>query len=336
MFDVKRFVRALKQGYNEDEAKSIIADLAKTDGYIPSVEQALATVEHLYRESRETTLADKITKYIFESVTERVINVRDCDRDLVIVTERDKTNRRQIFHRLVSNEPPLLQPIPNRPGWYRKVEGELVPIDFQTADASKRLPIRLPFGIEQHSLIMPKNIIVVSGSPNAGKTAFLLNIARLNMDHFKTIYFSSEMGDVELKNRVLKFKDVTLSDWKCNFYERDGQYEDVIERDSLNIIDYMEITNDFFLVAEYIRQIFKKLRKGIAVVALQKNPDAKLPRGGIGAIEKARLALNIDFTDDGYRKLTIVKVKNPVVEGKKADGMQFLFDIENGAKLILL
>ena len=55
-------------------------------------------------------------------------------------------------------------------------------------------------------MTMPKNIIVVAGTPNAGKTAFLLNVVQMNMSGKMPIhYFSSEMGSMEFKGRLQKF-----------------------------------------------------------------------------------------------------------------------------------
>jgi len=48
--------------------------------------------------------------------------------------------------------------------------------------------------IERWVKTLPKNIIILAGEANAGKTALLLNFCSMNMGKFKINYFSSEMG----------------------------------------------------------------------------------------------------------------------------------------------
>jgi len=55
---------------------------------------------------------------------------------------------------------------------------------------------------------------------NAGKTAFNLNVAHMNKDKFKIVYFSSEMAQQELTSRVMNFGD-DLTEWESvDFRER--------------------------------------------------------------------------------------------------------------------
>ena len=76
------------------------------------------------------------------------------------------------------------------------------------------------------------------------------------------------MGPVELKMRLSKFEDIQMPEWrKIKFIERASNFVDIIEPDGINIIDYMEITDNFYKVAEYTKEIFDKLQK--ASVCLQ-------------------------------------------------------------------
>ena len=93
--------------------------------------------------------------------------------------------------------------------------------------------------------IYPKNIIIVAGATNAGKTALLLNVVRMNMDRYEVIYFSSEMGEQELRLRLEKFGQA-LNSWKFKPIERPTRFSDVIVPDAINIIDYLELTEDFY------------------------------------------------------------------------------------------
>jgi len=139
--------------------------------------------------------------------------------------------------------------------------------------------------------------MVIGGSPNSGKTGYCLNIAKLNMDRFSVKYLSSEMRSEELYVRLEKFDDHCVEEMfnKVNFVTCTSEFQDEIEPDSLNIVDYLEILEgDFYKIQDQIRKIFDKLNDGIAVICLQKKKDQDLPRGGIGAIEKARIAIAIE------------------------------------------
>ncbi len=99
--------------------------------------------------------------------------------------------------------------------------------------------MKYPFGIEKLFNTYPGNLIVVAGASDAGKTAFLLNFVRLNMDKYPIYYQSSEMGAEELANRLEQF-DLPLGSWTFTAEERSRDYADVIRPDCINIIDYLE------------------------------------------------------------------------------------------------
>ena len=186
------------------------------------------------------------------------------------------------------------------------VDNQETEIDFKNANEDY-LDIKWPFGIEKWFNTAEKNIIIVAGEPDAGKTAFLLNFAGLNnWSSTPTFYFSSEMGDSELKNRLIPFIKPTLKQFRMKVIERSSDFADVIRPDAINIIDFLEIHDEFYKVGLYIKQIFDKLNKGIAVIAIQKNPGKEQGLGGMRSIEKARLAINMERGG----KLIIDKAKN--------------------------
>jgi len=155
------------------------------------------------------------------------------------------------------------------------------------------------------------NIVIIAGEMNAGKTGFLLNVVRDNMDKWKVHYFNSEMGETEFKIRLSKFPDMQEEDWKLTAYNRNGAFADVIVPDDLNIIDFMECYDEFWRIGGWIRDIHTKLRKGLAVIAIQKKEGLVFGRGGDMTAEKARLYLSVSH--DWSRRvgvLKIVKAKN--------------------------
>ena len=187
------------------------------------------------------------------------------------------------------------------------------------------LDIKYPFGIERYAETMPKNIILVSGEANAGKTAFMLNFAKMNMNSGNVFYFSSEMGEGELKKRIKCFDDILPEHWKVKFYERSADFQDVIRPNDINIIDFLEIHDEFWKIGGVLKAIFDKLKKGIAVVAIQKDKNKDFGRGGTMGLEKPRLYISLKPGE-----CEIIKAKNWASE-VNPNGMTCEYTLYHGA-----
>ena len=222
----------------------------------------------------------------------------------------------------------------NRNGCFRLVENEEVEIDWKNA-SEDYLDIKWPFGIERWFKTAPKNIIIVAGEPDAGKTAFTLNFAALNnWSSLPIYYFSSEMGDTELKGRLLPFVKPTWKQFRMKVIERSSNFADVIRPDAINIIDFLEIHDEFYKVGLYIKEIFDKLNKGIAVIALQKNPGKDQGLGGMRSIEKARLAINMErggrtIIEKAKNWATMNNPRGLAITYKLVEGCHFQIQNEN-------
>jgi len=276
---------------------------------------------------RSGNISDEVRAWV--SVTDGDFSVTNCYNSLLSVTGvTNRDNIRQILHRL--KDEGVIIKVGQRDGWYRRVNGEAPEINWLDADESY-IDIVWPFGIEKWVKTMPKNIIIIAGSPDAGKTAFLLNVVQMNMHKLPINYFSSEMGKSELKTRLLKF-DFQLKAWKFKAIERSSSFADVIKPNEINIIDYLELTgaegSEFYKVGAFIKEIYDKLNEGIAIIAIQKQFKSDLARGGIGSLEKARLYLSIE-----NGKMKIIKAKNWASEFNPND-MEFRFKLVQGAKFI--
>ena len=257
-------------------------------------------------EDRLRPLAQEIRQWVEE--VEGVFTSQQVDSELRIRTKQDKGNRRQILNRM--KDEGIIEQF-QVAGKYRKITRELATIDFRTAEATTRYStLRFPLGEEQLFLPMEKNIIIVAGTPDAGKTAWLLDFVRINQELFDMHYFSSEMGGLEFKSRLQNFPTIQLEDWKFKAYEKESDFHDSIRPNSVNVIDFLEMHENFYLVGQKIKQIWDKLDKGICVIALQKNPNNENPLGGTRAKEKARLVLNLDHQKGGMTRATITKGKN--------------------------
>ena len=174
-----------------------------------------------------------------------------------------------------------IKPCDGRAGCYRRIENDFKVIDLMTLDNTSPLDIHLPLGLGHFVEIFPKDLIVFAGTPNQGKTAFLLEALRLNMKRFECFYFSSEMSARACRNRLQKHRETPLEDWEIKFVESFNNYEDIIQPDALNAIDYVEAPGgEYFKVPSILSSIQRKLNEGIAIVALQKNPDVSYGLGG--------------------------------------------------------
>ena len=310
----------------ESEIKQVLNILAKNCiPPFPEKEIAIKIDSALKRvQKREYNLTDMIERYI--SVTDGDFSVTDAVQavqSVTCVTNRDTV--RQALKRL--KDQGKIVKSGKKDGVYRRVDDHADDINWLSAD-NETIDFKYPLGIEKYVLTLPKNIIVIAGVPNSGKTAFLLNCVSLNMNKFDIHYFSSEMGSYEFKSRLSKF-DLPLSKWKFHAKERVSDFASVLKPDAINIVDFLEMTSDFFLVAQYLREIHEKLNKGIALVAIQKNPGSDVGLGGYRGMEKPRLYLNLE---PGRAK--IVKAKNWVHSEINPNGLEISFKLLQGCHFI--
>jgi len=307
-------------------APSINRYIKNTSLYCPSSADLAMQRDKTVTKSVTKSLAERIEAWISE--TNGWFDYQECDKELEIRDSNDKDNRRQIFKRLRDAGVIEAHPRNNRLFRYVKVATRL--IDFKAAGSRTPLAIKYPFGIERYFRTYPGNLVVIAGSADAGKTAFLLNLIRNNMADFSIYYQTSEMGAEELASRLEKFEDIALQDWNFIAEERSRDFADVIRPDCINIVDYLELAGDFYMIAEYLKAIHEKLSSGIAIVALQKKRGAELGRGGDFGLEKPRLYLSMDSG-----RLTIQKAKNWANPTVNPNGLTCEFKIVNGCQFIV-
>ncbi|RPI49510.1 MAG: hypothetical protein EHM49_09820, partial [Deltaproteobacteria bacterium] len=208
-------------------------------------------------ETHERNLSQEILDWVrYNSGT---FSVTECEQALQIVTKEQKANRRVIFHRLV--EKGLLVKDAVRASVYRAIDPTLEEIKWWEAQDSE-FKMRFFFDLQEYVKLYPKNIIVLAGSPNAGKTALMLNLARRSLqEDYKVTYLSSEMDATELKVRLELMDNPDFNEMKkVKFLMRNRDFPDVIDPDGVNIIDFFEITDRFYLIAEELKRIWNKLK----------------------------------------------------------------------------
>ena len=262
------------------------------------------TITSILSEKKENNLSitDEIYSYI--QSTEGQFSLRDvCEMALIGNDRAAKNKTSVILGRFVKDG--TIKRVGNKNGIYQKIDNELQEMDFVNAEETET-KIWLPFGLDKMVKIFPGNIIAIFGEPNAGKSALCFNLIRYNMEKINVHYFNSEMGSSELKERLRHF-DLPLSDWNFKAYERSVDFADCIVpgNGNLNIIDYLEITDEFWKVGTLINDIHRKMDGSITVICIQKDINKDVGRGGITTIEKPRLALAMK-----PGAIKIVKAKN--------------------------
>ena len=222
----------------------------------------------------------------------------------------------------------------SRDGWYRKIDNRVNVLDWQAADITKTVPLKFPFGIEEHCRIFPKSIIILAGSKNEGKTAFLYDFVKRNMNSFTIDLFNSETGPEQMKER---FEPLGIpKPAPFNTYMRYDNFADVLHPEHISVIDYLDLNSEVYLVGTEIDAIFRKLTTGCALIGLQKPPpsftllkgkkvalDRDLAYGGGFSAKRAILYISLSA-----HKLKLVYVKTPAKKTVIPDNMQWSYSFD--------
>jgi len=142
-------------------------------------------------------------------------------------------------------------------------------------------------------------------------------------------YLNSEMSAGEIRARLDAFGSRTITEWteQVEFIERTRLFHQVILPDGITFVDYLETPPEAYEVSSLISQIHEQLNSGIAIIAMQKNPDKRFAVGGAQTIAKPRLVINLDTNEEYGMIAKLVKVKEPVDYRAKPQGKEIDFRI---------
>jgi len=318
----------IKGGMPENEVYQVLANLILSWGETPDPKWIHAKIESAMKRKigKDRNLTQEVKDVI--SITAGSFRAAEIYRLVANAGPEDRGYIRVVLSRLVDEE--IIERVGKEDGLFRRIENDEQRIDIRQKSIGE-VKLSMPFQLEDKVKILPKNIITVGGTPDGGKTAFLLNVATMNQNDHNVFYFTSEMGVDEFQERI-DLMGIDREEWhsKITTIERSSNFSDVIRPEGLNIIDFLELSGDDYLkVGEHIRRIWEKLTTGVCFVAIQKRYGTDLPQGGIGAIEKARLALSFD---SGVVK--IVKGKNWRDGRSNPNGLEMDFKLVAGWKFI--
>ena len=300
---------------------------------LESAQQQIAAILEGMPGKKSKNIAKKIRGYA--EVTEGNIEVTRLYKDLGLVTEGNKKAALMALGRMVK-EGELAK---IKPGYYRVMEKDAIRLKLSEAKKmGGEWNIRYPFGLEQYFVSFPKSVVVVSGEPDAGKTAMLLNIAAMNMHLAPIYYWTSEMGLPELYSRTENFENFNEQEWdeKIIFSERSENFADVVSLfpDAIHIIDNLEMNDNFYQVGGLIDSIWKALDKGIVFIGLHKDAVKEYGLGGMASVKRARLWLDLKPKKGGGNIMQVNKFKNWRDKLTNIKGKIFEYRLVRGCKII--
>lgn len=315
----------LKGGMPVEEARQVLRTLARS--CVPpmsdsDVEQKLSSAFNR-KEKRSGSLSDEVRDYVMS--TNGHFLSTDVHKCLQVSTREDMKNVSEILRRMVKEG--LIERSGNKNGQFRLIDRDVEALNWKTA-TTKPMDISWPFCIEDMVNSYPGNIAVIAGAPNAGKSAFIFNFIRQNMKKHDVHLFSSEGGAEELHMRLSKF-GLPIDEWTFNAWDRGSNFADVIRPGAINIIDYLEIHDEFYKIGGLLKDISDRLGDGFALICLQKNKGKDEGLGGMRGLEKPRLYMAMD-----YGSLKIVKGKSWANRENNPNGQTIRFKIVDGCKFM--
>lgn len=246
---------------------------------------------------RERNLAAEVEEWVL-STTGNFLSTETA-KCLQTSTREEQKNLSIALKRLSERKPPLIEKVPGRNGHWRRIDTDIEYMDFVNVSKEGAIDLALPLGIHKKTIFFPKNVIVVAGVTGHGKTSFLLNVMRGNMDKFQWKYFMSEMSDLALNYKLTRF-NWPIDAWKMDVipdYVWDyNNIQDKIFPNAMNVIDYLEPEGEkSYSIHDIVTKIIKKLDKGMALIATQKKPGVDLSAGGVYSAKAASLYLSLDW-----------------------------------------
>jgi len=177
------------------------------------------------------------------------------------------------------------------------------------------IKLRTPsmFGFNETINVSEGDVWVIAGESNQGKSTLAMNILGDNMDSFPCYFISTEMTESKF---VKRFRTMSWHDpykengdlkYEWGFTDATN-YEEMIDPDKINIIDWVGLPDKYYLIENTIRDMKAYLNKGIAVLVLQKKEGQDAPVGGEFAYRRADVCLTISR---GLLKVLKVKDWNP-------------------------
>lgn len=221
-------------------------------------------------------------------------------------------------------------PVDGRDGWWRPADVSLEEVMWWNSAGLSGDNLLLPFGLHKYCYIPIPSLVIYAGKYNAGKTALCINTVNQNLERWENnIHFFVSEGAELMGQKFKALNSFIPSPPPFKVWRKMENFADVIRPDGLNIIDYLRVDmQQTYAVANDLFQIFSKLRKGIAVVAMQKPPGMRrLAFGGAATAFEPTLYLSIDKGYIGFEK---VKFPKPEYLSMDFNTLKVEFELSKG------
>ena len=196
------------------------------------------------------------------------------------------------------------------------------------------------FGWEDILEVYAGDLILIGGVSNFGKTALALSILGENLALMPCFLMGGEYtasnGKISPKfqrrMRRMKWAD-WLKDDKPRFqlYPVGTDYEDYVVPDSLNIIDWISLPGEYYMIDSVMKSIKDRIGHGVAVVVLQKNRTSEWGEGG----ERSERYGDVCMTIDPYGTDSMVTMGKVKAQKGRCTGRMWAFEIvDHGANLL--
>jgi len=205
-------------------------------------------------------------------------------------------------------------------------------------------------------VIREGDLVLISGMSNFGKTTVCLNFGGENIDKHPVLMGNEYTVMVDKTETTPQGFDVsprfqnkldTMSvlnvdgggwvDWldangndKFTLLPVWADYAEHIVKNKINIIDWINLPGEYYLISPIMEAIKKSLGRGIGILAIQKNEGNTFGRGGAMTRDFADLELLIDRFGDSEVLLTLGKVKEAT---RAVVGKHYAYSISEGVKI---
>lgn len=223
-------------------------------------------------------------------------------------------------------------------GRYKAVALTSEEIKWQGADIEDVIDTKWPLGLEKYIKTYHQSIAIIAGDPGSGKTAFLENFLLQNMNsEMGVVMFSNDMTAEEIKERMINAGIYIPNPPPFKIWEAYSDFQDHEEfkPDGINVIDYLDLNSEVYMIGSEIEKIYRKLNRGMALIAIQKKPGQSIGIGGVFSWKRPKIYFSLGTIKEGatlYHKLTIEKCRGRVNPKLNPRGMEFKFKLIGGIK----
>ena len=271
-------------------------------------------------------LADKIREYL-ATCEGRNVNLKDIRTFLKIEPGSKDDQNLRTWMCTTGIKKRIVSPSGRSDGIY-KVIRKVEPVEWWRGETQEPLNFQFPkdyklrtkFGLEDYIEVFEGDLILVTGASNYGKTALVINILAENLNSFECVLMGSEYTAADGKISP-KFKrrleNMSWANWMNGGSPRftllpvSEDFPDYIKPDCLNVIDWITLPGEYYLIDHVLKTSKDRIGKGVLVAVLQKHKGAEYGEGGERTERYADVYLKIDPFGESESLLTIGKVKSP-------------------------